>query len=350
MLSYHTDWILGNNALSKTLPDEIQGLDVLKAFSMSFQFLIGTLPLDALANTMIAKKPHLFADQLGTAHYLEILSLENTTVSGTLSRTIANLPSLREIGLSGNKFSGTIPSTVGLLTSLEYVDVSEAFNGTIPPEIYIISSLNTFACMPCDLTGTIPDPTRVVPLLESLLLTGNRLSGTLPKGMDKFPNLVNLDISDNFLTGEVPSSVGELVNLEYLSLEKNSLRGKLLEQPFLYKTTALSDLLLGDNLFSGMISTEIGLWSNLWGLFVERGDRLKTPSTAKEQAQRLMGTIPTELGLLPKLTQIALQGNRLTGSIPTEIAQLPLFLLLLNHNELTGTFPTELALLTDIGM
>ena len=86
-----------NNGLTKTIPDEIQGLDVLIWFHMSFQYLTGTLPLDALANTMIAKKPHLFADQLGTDHYLKSIEMENTTLSGTLSSTIGNLPSLKFI-------------------------------------------------------------------------------------------------------------------------------------------------------------------------------------------------------------------------------------------------------------
>ena len=101
---------------------------------MGYMYLTGTLPLDALANTMIAKKPDLFADQLGTEHYLEILDLENTTLSSPLSSTIGNLPSLSTISLKGNVFSGTIPSTIGLLTSLKSVFFLGAFiNGTIPP-------------------------------------------------------------------------------------------------------------------------------------------------------------------------------------------------------------------------
>jgi len=162
-----------NNALSKTIPDEIQGLDVLTWFYMGFVYLTGTLPLDALANTMIAKKPHLFADQLGTDHYLQTILLENTTLSGTLSSTIGNFTSLRSIWLYSNKFSGTIPSNIGLLTSLDNLDVSEAFiYGTIPPEIYSMSSLVTLVFDSCGLTGTIPQPNRIVLSLEKLQLNG----------------------------------------------------------------------------------------------------------------------------------------------------------------------------------
>ena len=129
--------------------------------------------------------------------------------------------------------------------------------------------------------------------------------------MDKFPKLAELFLNNNALTGEVPSSVGELVNLEFLRLYDNALSGNFLEQPFLENMTALTNIDLGDNLFSGAFS-KLGQLTNLW--FVN------------------------------------LSGNRLTGSIPTEIVQLPLSNLALNHNELTGTFPTELALLSDICM
>ena len=342
-----------NNALSKTIPDEIQGLDVLTWFYMGFMYLTGTLPLDALANTTIAKKPHLFADQLGTDHYLQSILLENTTLSGTLSSTIGHLTSLRSIWLYSNKFSGTIPSNIGLLTSLDSLDVSEAFiSGTLPPEIYSMSSLVTLVFDSCDLTGTIPQPDRMVPLLEILQLNGNRLSGKLPIRMDIFfPNLRELHLHDNFLTGEVPSSVGEMMNLRHLGLYNNALNGKLLEQPFVYKRTGLSGLFLGGNLFSGTISTDIGLLTNLFILDLGHRDLTahSAAEEAKEQVRGFTGTIPTELGQLYSLQWLFLWGNQLTGSIPTEIAQLPLFTLGLHDNELTGTFPTELAFLSNIG-
>ena len=76
------------------------------------------------------------------------------------------------------------------------------------------------------------------------------------------------------------------MNLEHQSRYNNFLSGKLSEQPFLYKMTTLEGLELGDDLFSGTISTDIGLFSNLNILDAGRQDRLNTHSTAEEQARR----------------------------------------------------------------
>ena len=94
----HCALVTVNNGVTKTIPDEVQGLDVLVSFHMSYHYLAGTLPLDALAKTIIATKPHLFADQLGTDHFLQRILLQSTNVTGTLSSTIANgLPTLLRV-------------------------------------------------------------------------------------------------------------------------------------------------------------------------------------------------------------------------------------------------------------
>ena len=340
-----------NNGLSNAIPDEIQGLDVLDTFYLGFVLLTGTLPLDALANTMIAKQPDRFADQLGTDHYLQFLQVENTTLTGTLSSTIGNFPSLIMVWLFGNLFSGTIPSTIGLMASLDIFMCTHTFSGTIPPEIYNVSSLGLFIVQFGELTGTIPEPPTTFPSLQYLRLGDNLLSGNLPNQMDKFPSLVSLDVFDNLMSGEIPSSVGDLENLRNLNLFDNMFTGKLMEDSsFLYNLTAIETLGLGENFLSGTISTAIGLLTKLT-LFT--CSHQSSPSaTTDDQERQLTGTIPTEIGQLTSLQIIQISGNQLTGSIPTEIASIGerLNVLDVSRNELSGTFPTELGLLSAIGM
>jgi hypothetical protein len=60
----------------------------------------------------------------------------------------------------------------------------------------------------------------------------------------------------------------------------------------------------------------------------------------------LSGTIPTELGLLSRMSALWLFNNSLTGTIPTELALLTdLDELLLYSNLLGGTVPEEVCAL-----
>ncbi|KAK3287676.1 hypothetical protein CYMTET_4828 [Cymbomonas tetramitiformis] len=65
----------------------------------------------------------------------------------------------------------------------------------------------------------------------------------------------------------------------------------------------------------------------------------------------LVGTVPTELGLLLNVTYLDLSSNNLTGTVPTELGMLSeLDTLYIFHNSLTGTLPTELGMLLELEM
>ena len=67
------------------------------------------------------------------------------------------------------------------------------------------------------------------------------------------------------------------------------------------------------------------------------------------QYNNLRGSIPVELGYLPKLTILELQWNELAGSIPPELGRLTnLTHVDVNTNRLEGSIPTELANLTSL--
>jgi hypothetical protein len=156
---------------------------------------------------------------------------------------------------------------------------------------------------------------------------------------------------DNQFSGGLPSSLGLLIALTHLVASLNSLTGKVLEQPFLYNLTVLEQLVLSDNLFSGMIPTMIGRMTSLTS-FSYSVEQMINETDSSQNVRQLVGTIPTDIGLLTVLNHLELSGNRLTGSIPTEIANLgeTLTHLSLSHNNLSGTLPTELGRLSNLGM
>jgi len=67
------------------------------------------------------------------------------------------------------------------------------------------------------------------------------------------------------------------------------------------------------------------------------------------EGNRLVGTVPPELFLIPGLKQVVLSRNALVGSVPTEVGKLQdLERLDLFNNELTGVLPTELGNLSNL--
>ena len=108
----------------------------------------------------------------------------------------------------------------------------------------------------------------------------------------------------------------------------NGLRGTIPSE--LGELKELEELALGSDELRGRIPPELG---NL--------PRLRVLTLSHNQ---LSGPIPASLGELPvTLESLSLNGNRLTGGIPTELGQLRgLSVLRLDENALTGAIPVEL--------
>ena len=104
------------------------------------------------------------------------------------------------VGRNYNQLSGTIPSSLGNLANLQYLDLG----------------IN-------QLSGTIPSSLGNSGNLQYLDLRINQLSGTIPSSLGNLANLQYLYLYDNQLSGTIPSSLTNLANLSYLAIETNCL-------------------------------------------------------------------------------------------------------------------------------
>jgi hypothetical protein len=202
---------LNNNQLTGTLPDDIFQLPALLNFVAVSNCFHGTVPLAACNASALNG---LILDGLSSAiSCRRILPsgayLLSRSVGGTLPICLFQLPSLNTLHLSGNKFTGSIRSSIALSNSL--YDVTLSHNS---------------------LTGAIPD------VIErrrwyNLDLSYNRLSATLSGdfGTNRltFPVLLNLTESENAV-----------------SLENNRLSGRI--PGYLQFLQSVS--ILGTNVFS----------------------------------------------------------------------------------------------------
>ena len=76
-----------------------------------------------------------------------------------------------------------------------------------------------------DLEGTIPPELGILTDLRTLDLNGNDLTGNIPQELANLPNLETLDLGNNQLTGEIPSSIGSPWSLRNINLEGNPFTG-----------------------------------------------------------------------------------------------------------------------------
>ena len=233
---------------------------------------------------------------------------------------------------SGHALDGSLPSYLGALAGLKYLDLDHPSNdlsGSIPAELGSLSNLVQIKLSGNSLTGSIPTELEgeSLPNLEFLLLDKNWLSGDIPVELGSLPRLKRLWLNSNSLTGNIPAELGNLTNLEYLYLDRNRLEGNIPTE--LGSLSNLEYLYLGDNSLTGNIPTELGSLTDLKHLSLEHNS--------------LSGSIPSELGSLTNLTRLHLDRNDLDGSIPPELGDLSSIQeLYIGLNSLSGSIPSEL--------
>ncbi len=124
-----------------------------------------------------------------------------------------------------NGLSESIPSSLGTLTGLVYLDLSgNDLSGSIPPELGNLVGLTNLLLSGNDLSGSIPPELGNLTRLQNLQLDYNELSGSIPPELGTPADLLTLYLNDNDLSGDIPSELGNL-NLHALYLAGNQLTG-----------------------------------------------------------------------------------------------------------------------------
>eukprot|EP01084_Bolivina_argentea_P292084 502056_1 len=197
---------LENNKLISDIPDSIQYATNLCHLKLNNNYLSGGI--DILSDNI----------------KLEELYLDNNAFNGDLS-AMCSLEKMILIGLNGNKFSGTFPNCVGNLNNLRDLIMSENnISGTIPHDICNASSITKINLGKMKLNGTIPTCISQMKNLIELILLDNYLISTIPTEICKLTSLKLLVLSNNILTGSIPSCIwSTLINLEQIHLSNNSL-------------------------------------------------------------------------------------------------------------------------------
>jgi Leucine-rich repeat (LRR) protein len=212
-----------------------------------------------------------------------------------------------QISLSNNQLTGSIPTELGNLSNLTFLDLSSnQITGSIPKELDNLNNLQKLDLSENQLTSSIPRELGNLNKLETLWLNNNQLTGSISSQLGNLSNLSTLNLSSNQLTGSIPSQLGNLSRLSTLNLSSNQLTGSIPSQ--LGNLSNLSTLNLSSNQLTGSIPSQLGNLTNLTGLFLSNN--------------QLSGEIPAELGNLSNLDYLQLNNNQLCGEIPVELKNL----------------------------
>ncbi|EXB44848.1 LRR receptor-like serine/threonine-protein kinase RPK2 [Morus notabilis] len=196
----------------------------------NFSGPIQSLPAPLLSNRMIYaflaggnKLAGSFPERLfGKCNGLNglVLNFSNNRFSGHIPMQISVIcRSLLSLDVSGNEISGSMPQSLGDLTSLVLLDLSRnKLHGKIPPDMSRLRHLKYLSLAHNSLTGPIPYSFGWFQSLEVLDLSSNSLSGEIPEGLVNSRNLTVL-LNNNSLHGKILSG---LTNLRSLSTSKFS--------------------------------------------------------------------------------------------------------------------------------
>lgn len=236
------------------------------------------------------------------------------------------------ISLSANRLAGRIPGEIFLLPSLIYLDVGR---NTVD---FPLSGLSDSKIVYLTLTDTNLNSLRGIanpPFLRNLKADRNEMTGTIPIEIFDITTLHRLDLSFNFFTGSLPNTIANLQELRRLRLYGNELKSTIPTEIGLLSRLVILDI--GENDFSGQLPTEMNNLVKLNELVLHQTNR---------DGPGLEGSLP-DFSKLMFLTTLALDSNEFTGQIPDTflsgvLDSGRLMKISLSWNNLVGTLPASL--------
>nr|TKR90255.1 hypothetical protein D5086_0000236350 [Populus alba] len=292
--------------------------------------------------------------EIPSSHWEGLRSLTHVDLgynafTGSTPSSLFAIPSLQKLQLSNNRFGGQIPEFPNVSSSLlDILDLSSNnLEGPIPSSVFGLAKLNVLELSSNKLNGTLQlHWIQKLPSLTTLGLSYNNLTvyasggnsnmSSLPQikklrlascDLGMFPDLRNqsklfhLDLSDNQITGPVPGWISEIGLLQYLNLSRNLLVD--LERPL--SLPGLSILDLHHNQLQGSIPvppsfiTYVDYSSNNFSSFIPPniGNYFTFTLFFSLSNNHLTGAIPQSMCNSESLQVLDLSNNSLSGAIPS---------------------------------
>lgn len=162
--------------------------------------------------------------EIGNLSEMLYLNLSYNQIAGELTSELAYATKLVDLNLLVNQFTGTIPIQFTKLSKLTSLQLAvNKFSGELDPEIlsnyqnitYLDLSYNQF-------TGNFPSSVGKMTFLTDLVISNNKFTGTFPIEIINCRTLQGLSLDNNLFGGKFPSEIGNMVSIMYVQLDNNN--------------------------------------------------------------------------------------------------------------------------------
>ncbi|KAL7586191.1 hypothetical protein Lser_V15G40573 [Lactuca serriola] len=245
---------LENNSLSGKIPSSLGNTYRLASLNIRNNKLSGEIPMSLLNSKSLLivelaenELTGRILDSIGRNNTsLKILSLRSNKLEGEIPNEICSFSSIQVLDLADNNLSGYLPKcftnfTVisGQQTSNPIVLYNTIFQNIVlgsatlvtKGQFYLYSSIlylvTTIDLSNNNFSGSIPNELFSLSSLRYLNLSQNQLTGRIPNTFGEMRELESLDLSMNYLDGEIPFSLAGLSGLSLLNVSYNNLTGTI---------------------------------------------------------------------------------------------------------------------------
>lgn len=290
-------------------------------------------------------------ESVGLLSRLSYLDLTNASLSAyDIPNNITRCP-IEVLRLARTEFTSGLPRDIGnLKTTIVELDLSQPFaksvrhSSKLPDSLGYLYKLQRFSMSSANLTGTIPSSVRLLSALKVLDLSNNALNGSIPDIRGDFlTSSVEVNLHSNFLGGSIPPIIA--ARALRLHLSNNYFQGVINETLFSTNEDLL-ELVLSHNRFSGPLPRLSNLSSPLM-LDMSSNQFNDTvwleyyrAKTVKLMNNQLSGSLfPLLASDSTTLESLHLDENNFTTELPDLSNLINLHTLSISSNNFTGALP-----------
>ncbi|KAI8564813.1 hypothetical protein RHMOL_Rhmol03G0211300 [Rhododendron molle] len=284
---------------------------------------------------------------LGSLTSLRYLNLSEAGFAGIVPHQLGNLSSLRSLGLKGPYPYGLHGEVFKLdvgnldwlcrLSTLEYLDLSQVKLNKTPNWLQVINKLPSLVELRLSYSGL----DRMPPLekvnftsLAFLDLSWNEFNGLIPRWIFSLSSLVSLNLAGSNFEGPLPDSFWNLTSLRLFDVSSSNRNSTLPNS--LWTVDGLVSLNLGSNRFEGPIPSGLQNMTNLRELDLSGNWGFNS-------------SIPNWIYSFRYLEVLGLGNTQLHGTLSSSIENLTSLVSVdLSNTELRGRVPREMGNLCNL--